>query len=132
MIPALEVVLGEHREQRLFGGSHRRSALRPLLPQPDPEIPARPGHITRSPVKSNVFQGLGEIPSGVDLAKARVYLELDELAPEAAASITINGQYAGGFIGKPFRLEVTRQLKTGRNTIKIAPFAPTTARLLVY
>jgi len=104
-------------------------AAQPIM---DPEIPTRPGPITRSPVKSNIFQGLGEIPPGVDLAKARVFLELDELAPEAAASITINGQYAGGFIGKPFRLDVTRQLKAGRNTIKIAPFAPATARLLVY
>jgi len=70
--------------------------------------------------------------TGVDLAKSRVYVELDELAPEAAASISINGKYAGGFIGKPFRLEVTQHLKPGTNSIKIAPFAPKTARLLVY
>ena len=104
----------------------------PALPAPaDPEIPVKPGPLTRSPVKSNIFNGRGILPADVNLARVRVYLELDELAPEAAASITVNGQYAGGFIGKPFRLEVTRRLKPGANAIRIAPFAPAAARLVV-
>ncbi len=58
-------------------------------------------------------------------------LELDDLSPEAAARVTVNGQYAGGFIGRPFRLDVTRLLRTGPNTIRIEPFAPRTAQLVV-
>jgi hypothetical protein len=87
---------------------------------------------TASPVEANPFNGTCTIPTDLALAKARVYLELDELTPEAAAHITVNGAYAGGFIGKPFRLDITRHLKTGVNTLTIAPFAPKTARLVAY
>ncbi len=57
---------------------------------------------------------------------------MDELTPEAAASVTVNGAFAGGFIGKPLRLDVTRFLKPGSNTIRMEPFAPKSARLVVY
>lgn len=57
---------------------------------------------------------------------------LDEPAPEAAAHVTVNGAFAGGFIGAPFRLDVTAHLTPGANAITIKPFAPTTARLVVY
>ncbi|MCX7045446.1 MAG: glycosyl hydrolase [Candidatus Sumerlaeota bacterium] len=90
------------------------------------------GRLTLSPVKADIFHGKCEIPSDVNLAKSRIYLEADTLAPEAAAHVTVNGQYAGGFIGKPFRLEVSKHLKAGANTIDIKPFAPKTARLVVY
>jgi hypothetical protein len=56
---------------------------------------------------------------------------MDELTPEAAARVTINGKDAGGFIGRPFRLDVTRHLNRGANTIKIDPFAPKSVRLVV-
>ena len=58
-------------------------------------------------------------------------LEMEELEPEEAARVTINGNYAGGFIGKPFRLDVTKYLKHGVNTVKIEPFAPKSVRLVV-
>ena len=38
----------------------------------------------------------------------------------------------GGFIGRPLRLDVTRHLRTGTNTLRIEPFAPRAARLAVY
>jgi hypothetical protein len=44
----------------------------------------------------------------------------------------VNGVPAGGFIGWPFRLDVTRHLKHGVNEVRIAPFAPGTARMEVY
>ncbi len=91
----------------------------------DPEIPVKPGMVTRSPVPSNNFHGRCELAS----LPSRAILELDELTPEAAARVTVNGQYAGGFIGKPFRLDVTKHLKPGVNRIDITPFAPKTARL---
>ena len=92
----------------------------------DPEIPTKPGSVTRSPVASNNFHGRCELTT----IPERAVLELDDLAPEAAARVTINGQYAGGFIGKPFRLDVTKHLKPGVNHIDITPFAPKTARLI--
>lgn len=88
--------------------------------------------ITLSPVKADPFEGHCEIPADTDLTGSRVYLEMDVLAPEQAARITINGRDAGGFIGKPLRLDVTSHLKTGLNTVRIEPFAPVNARLAFY
>jgi hypothetical protein len=85
-----------------------------------------------SPVVAMPFDGTCTIPGDLDLAKARAYLEVDDLTPEAAASVTVNGRSAGGFIGKPLRLNVTRFLKPGPNTIRLDPFAPKSARLVIY
>lgn len=85
-----------------------------------------------SPASANPFDGTCEIPADIDLANARIYLEMDDLSPEQAASITINGQPAGGLIGKPLRLNVSQHLKPGANTLRIAPFRPKSARLAVY
>ena len=90
----------------------------------------RSPQLTISPVKSDPFCGHCEVPADMDLSKVCVYLEMDELTPEAAAHIRVNGEYAGGFIDKPFRLNVTRLLKPGNNTFVITPFAPKTARLV--
>jgi len=87
---------------------------------------------TASPVDADPFDGTCEIPAGVKLASSRVYLEMDDVAPEAAARVTINGQDAGGCIGAPMRVEVTAHLKPGANTIRIEPFPPKAARLVVY
>jgi hypothetical protein len=98
-----------------------------------PAVPAADGRpLTLSPVKADIFHGRVELPADVDLARSRVYLELDVLVPEAAAAVTVNGHAAGGFIGRPFRLDLTRWLKPGVNTVDIAPFAPKSARLLIY
>ena len=104
-------------------------AREPNQAEPEPQ-PART--ITRSPVKADIFNGTCDIPSSVDLKKARIFIELGELTPEAAANITVNGKYSGGFIGKPFRLDVTKHLKAGANTIRIEPFAPKSAKLAIY
>jgi hypothetical protein len=86
---------------------------------------------TLSPVVGKPFEGTCQLPDGLDLATARVILELDGLVPEEAARVTVNGHNAGGFIGRPLRLEVTRQLKPGANHIRIEPFAPGSARLVI-
>lgn len=86
----------------------------------------------RSPVTNNTFNGICDIPATVNLSKSRVYLELGELAPEGAANVTVNGLYAGGFIGKPYRLDITKHLKPGGNTITTAPFTPKSAKLSIY
>jgi hypothetical protein len=82
--------------------------------------------------EADPFAGIATLPADVDLARSRIYLELDSVPFEDSAAITINGQAAGGFIGRPFRLEVTKLLKLGDNQIAIAPFAPKTAKLLVF
>ena len=86
------------------------------------------GQLTLSPVKADPFSGHCDVPAGPEWKTSRVCLELDELAPETAARITINDEFVGGFIDKPFRLDVTRHLKPGRNTVRIEPFAPRAAR----
>jgi hypothetical protein len=45
--------------------------------------------------------------------------------------LTVNGTSAGGFIGKPARLEISKHLKPGTNTFRIEPFAPDSVRLVV-
>lgn len=87
--------------------------------------------LTLSPVKADPFVGRCELPA-LDLTKSQVYLEMDSIAPEVAARITVNGRDAGGLIGRPLRLEVGRYLKAGKNTIRIEPFAPGSARLTSY
>ncbi len=85
--------------------------------------------LTLSPVKADPFEGHVQIPGDCDLGRSRAVLELDNLAPEAAARVTVNGRYAGGFIGRPFRLDMTRLLRTGSNTIRIEPLRRQPLRL---
>ena len=67
------------------------------------------------------------------LQKAKkLNLEMSEPAPEAAAHVTVNGKYAGGFIGRPCRVDVTDLLKPGMNEFNILPFASATVRLAIY
>ncbi len=95
-----------------------------------PEPKRRP--VTLSPVKAaDPFRGHCTIPSDVDLAKCRVLLEMVDL-PGEAARVTVNGERAGGLIGKPCRLDISSQVRIGANEIRIVPFAPVAARLVFY
>jgi hypothetical protein len=96
------------------GGRGRRLTLSPMT-NPDP------------------YLGRCTLPDDVDLSRCRVYLEMDGIpAPEEAAAVRVNGKFAGGSIGRPFRVEVTRCLKAGGNEIEIKPVAPKQVRLVVY
>jgi hypothetical protein len=96
----------------------------PVTPAPKPGRP-----LTLSPVKAaDPFRSRVTIPADVNLAKVRVHLVMDGL-PDDSAAVTVNGTKAGGVIGKPTRLDITRQLKAGENTVEIAPLAPQTAKL---
>ncbi len=88
--------------------------------------------VTLGPVKADPFSGRAEVPADLDLARALAVLEMDGLVPEEAARVTVNGRFAGGFIGRPLRLDVTAHVKPGRNEVRIEPFAPRVARLAVY
>jgi hypothetical protein len=89
--------------------------------------------LTRSPVKAaDPFRSHFTIPADIDLAKTRVFLAMDEL-PDASAAIHVNGVYAGGVIGRPSCIDITRHLKKdGENTVVIEPLAPKSARLVFY
>ncbi len=86
--------------------------------------------MTVGPVPADPF--LGRVKVAAKDVGRRLSLELGELAPEEAARVTVNGHYAGGFIGKPLRLDVSRWIKGGENSIQIEPFAPNQVRLVVY
>lgn len=87
------------------------------------------GSLTLSPAKADPFLGHCDV-AATNLANMLVHLEMDGLQPELAARISVNGAEAGGFIGKPCRLEVGSHLKPGMNTFRIDPFAPKSARLV--
>jgi len=96
----------------------------------EPLDPKRPK--TVSPVAAaDPFRGHFEIPAAVDPAKCRIYLEMDGL-PDDSAVVTINGVFAGGVIGRPLRLDITRHVTRGQNTATIEPLAPTAARIVFY
>ena len=59
-----------------------------------------------------------------DWKGGRIYLEAQNMTQEEAASIAVNGKPAGGFIGKPCRLEISALLQAGENKLEITPFAP--------
>lgn len=101
-------------------------STKPLVPDPK----GRP--LTLGPVKAaDPFRGRVTIPADVDLSRCQVMLEMDEL-PDDAAAVKINDQSVGGLIGKPNRLDITRAVKAGENTILIEPLAPKAARIVFY
>jgi hypothetical protein len=102
----------------------------PPVETPVPDMTRKP--LTLSPLKAaDPFRGRATIPADVDLKKYRVFLEMDDL-PDEAAAVTVNGLKAGGLIGRPLRLDITRHIKPGENEVLIEPLAPKTARLAFY
>ncbi len=78
----------------------------------------------KSPCPGVAFQG--EVNISADSLKSgqRAYLvcQMSADAGEDAAAVRVNGEYAGGFIGKPYHLEISTRLKAGSNTVIIEPF----------
>jgi len=67
----------------------------------------------------------------LDPAKGRVCLEVTDL-PDGSAALSVNGAYAGGMIGPPLRLDITRRTRPGENTLLLEPLAPKSVRIVVY
>lgn len=87
-------------------------------------------HENRSPFAESVETTLAA--AHVDLPKgARVYLVCDDVAGEQSAAVTVNGSFAGGFIGQPYRLDLTKAVKPGANTVSIKPFRVKNPRLVI-
>ena len=95
-----------------------------------PEPNGRP--LTMSPVKAaDPFRGHCVVPADIDLTGSRIYLEMEDL-PGEAARVTINGEPAGGLIGKPCRLDISSHVRAGANEVRIVPLAPKAARIVFY
>jgi hypothetical protein len=85
---------------------------------------------TRSPYKESVSTELRfTLPALKD--GARVYLVCDGTEGERSAAVTVNGVYAGGFIGAPYRVDITRAVKPGANTLEAKPFRLTHPKIVV-
>ena len=89
-----------------------------------------PERVTRSPFKESVAtQGTFTLPERKP--GERVYFVCDGTEGEDAAAIMVNGAFAGGFIGAPHRLDVTRAVQTGANTLETKPFRVKNPRVVV-
>lgn len=88
--------------------------------------------LTVSPVKSDPFVGRFTLPVEWLADNARIYVEMKEIPTEPAAALRVNGQPAGGCIGKPYRVNITAQAKAGENRVEILPFAPKEVRVVAY
>ena len=64
-------------------------------------------------------------------AGTRVYLSCDDVDGENSAAMTVNGAYAGGFIGAPYRLDITKSVKAGVNTLETKPFRLKNPRIVI-
>ena len=77
--------------------------------------------IMRSPFAESVATSLSftlpELKAG-----ERVYLACEDVEGEKSAAVTVNGAYAGGFIGAPYRIDITKSVKSGANTLEAKPF----------
>ncbi|MFO7975199.1 MAG: hypothetical protein R6V12_11255, partial [Candidatus Hydrogenedentota bacterium] len=89
------------------------------------------GRIAKTELRpAHPFESVFTLPENVDLAESRVCIEMEGVYE--GARLTVNGAYAGGVIGAPYRLAITKHLKHGKNTILIEPYTPKDVRVAVY
>lgn len=96
------------------------SALRVVrtpVPSPPPGSKDVRGPFSESVVTEGSFTIPGFKPG------QRVVLACAEVKGEPAARISVNGTFAGGFIGRPFELDVSKLVREGVNELRIEPFA---------
>lgn len=88
---------------------------------------------TVSPVAAaDPFRSRFSVPADVDVSKCRVVLEMTGL-PDNSARVTVNGQYVGGVIGRPLRLDITQHVRpSGENALLVDPLPPKSARVVFY
>ncbi len=76
---------------------------------------------THSPYKESVATEITFTLPHIEKGK-RVYFVCEGTSGEDSAAIEVNGAYSGGFIGVPHRLEITKSVKEGLNTLRTKPF----------
>lgn len=83
--------------------------------------PPQKGEV-RGPYGKTVFtRAAFEIPESA--AAKGVVLRCRGMDGEAAARVTVNGVEAGGFIGEPHELDISRFVRKGKNELTLTPFA---------
>ena len=99
-------------------------------PEPKAEVGASPEYVTKSPYVESVETTVAfDVPNGI--FGRRVCLVCDDVEGEQSAEVRVNGEFAGGFIGLPYRVDVTKSVKAGSNTVSIRPFRVRNPRVLV-
>ena len=88
------------------------------------------GRVTASPFAESVATELVFTLPALKPGE-RVYLACDDMEGEKSAAITVNGAYAGGFIGAPYRLDITKAVKAGANTLEAKPFRLKNPRVVI-
>ena len=88
------------------------------------------GRVTRSPFKESVATACAFTLPPLK-AGARVFFVCDGTEGESSAAVTVNGAFAGGFIGAPYRLDVTRAVQAGANTLETKPFRLKNPRIVI-
>lgn len=61
----------------------------------------------------------------------RVYFVCDGTEGEKSAALTVNGVFSGGFIGAPFRTEITASVRPGANSLCAKPFTIHNPRIVI-
>ena len=115
--------------ERLVGAALDVTVKETVMPVTVPDRGEK-AKVTKSPFSESVETALSfdapEIRSG-----QRVYLVCDDVEGEHSAEIRVNGVFAGGFIGAPCRLDVTKSVKPGANTLTLRPFRVKNPRVMV-
>lgn len=107
-----------------------------------PEKRARPARLSKKHLSTSMvipvankswsgapFSGEFEVPG--NLGSSRVFIEIEGPTTEPAARVKVNDIEAGGFIGRPYRLDITRHVKAGENKVRVAPYAPTSVKIRI-
>ena len=63
--------------------------------------------------------------------KARIIVRCGAPEGEPSARVEVNGRYAGGFIGEPFEVDVTRFAHVGQNELSLTPFRTKDVRIVL-
>ncbi len=89
--------------------------------------------LTLSPVNmADPYTGEFELSKKYPGKNYRVVLAMDDIQPETAARITVNGKYAGGCIGKLLYKDISDYVQAGNNTVCIEPFSPGSVKILIF
>ena len=108
------------RVERLVGAALAATVKETVTPVTVPDQGEK-AKLTKSPFAESVETALSfdapELKTG-----QRVYFVCDEVEGEHSAEIRVNGVFAGGFIGAPYCLNVTKFVKPGANLLTLRPF----------
>jgi hypothetical protein len=113
-----------------------RNGGKPVRPKEFGRYGARPwGKLTAN---NNVTLGLVDESVSTTLtfnlpklkSSERIFLSCDNVEGERSAAVSVNGAFAGGFIGAPYMLDITKAVKEGKNVLETKPFRLINPRII--